>query len=780
MAPEPLERIDLEGVHAYADHSVHAGEVITFRVSSDAPYKIEIVRLGPDMDKPSSGDTVVLDETSKPLEKSFEASVQPITPGSYVLIDQALTQEFQALTLECWVRPWGFKEFQAVLGQYNFDDQCGFALILDQDGGVDFYLGDGGGYDKSRLVESSTPLAEEQWSHIVGIWDGANASIWINGVQVASKALVGSVSSGPARLRLAAYGDTNPDTKQLKVRHLLDGDLAMPVIYSRALSEEEVGQRFNDRGLNPPASLQGVLACWPLNEERGSKIHDISGNERHGQIINGATWMIGGPSFNGKAVPRFGHYDPAQDTSRGHGLRFASDDLFDCGWKPTWTPKLPANLAPGIYVGRISYGKEVQYIYDVTFVVKKARDKPNAPILVLCSTNTWLAYNAAPFAKNYTGSAHGQQCLPSGPVDVPPDPPEEPRYNFYLNKQFKRPTYKVGLNVPWPVAAPYVIFSDPPKKGSSDSLDPPVLYSHLTRAERFLHCWLKENGYTFDVITDLDLHKNPSVLEGYEVVILNGHSEYWSVPAYQALERHLSRGKKNITLSGNTICWRVSFNEDFTAMECRKAQDTGHFAGGRESASFGECYHSDDGKRGGLMRECGYPAWSLIGLESVGFWSWGFLDSYVCEDPSHPFFKDAGLEGGATFATWAVGHEFDVCADRLQQCPPPSVKPANIKVLASCGVAKSTAPVYWDYRMKPIMPEGDFEHSDWKPSPEDKLSQMIHWERPAGGEVFAAGAIGAGMALYKDKERWGTVLRNVLLHFGVEPQTSPPPGESTS
>jgi predicted ATPase len=39
--------------------------------------------------------------------------------------------------------------------------------------------------------------------------------------------------------------------------------------------------------------------------------------------------MIGGPSFNA-AVSQFGTYDPA---TRGHGLRFASDDLFDCRWR---------------------------------------------------------------------------------------------------------------------------------------------------------------------------------------------------------------------------------------------------------------------------------------------------------------------------------------------------------------------------------------------------------------------------------------------------------------
>ena len=43
---------------------------------------------------------------------------------------------------------------------------------------------------------------------------------------------------------------------------------------------------------------------------------------------------------------------------------------------------------------------------------------------------------------------------------------------------------------------------------------------------------------------------------------------------------------------------------------------------------------------------------------------------------------------------------------------------------------------------------------------------MIYWERPDGGRVFNAGAIGSGWVLHAD-ERWAAVMRNVLAHFGV-------------
>ncbi len=51
----------------------------------------------------------------------------------------------------------------------------------------------------------------------------------------------------------------------------------------------------------------------------------------------------------------------------------------------------------------------------------------------------------------------------------------------------------------------------------------------------------------------------------------------------------------------------------------------------------------------------------------------------------------------------------------------------------------------------------------------DGLSaEMVYWERPQGGRIFNAGAVGAGWVLGAD-EAFGTLLRNVLHHFGVDP-----------
>ena len=69
--------------------------------------------------------------------------------------------------------------------------------------------------------------------------------------------------------------------------------------------------RHASNGLQaPPTDKSSIAAHWPLDEERGKKITDVSGNERHGTIVNLGTWMTGGPSFD---ATKIGRYDTAYD-----------------------------------------------------------------------------------------------------------------------------------------------------------------------------------------------------------------------------------------------------------------------------------------------------------------------------------------------------------------------------------------------------------------------------------------------------------------------------------
>jgi len=783
MAQEPLKPFTLEGVYAYAEKSIYAGETVSLRVSSSVPYSMAVVRLGTDTDQPSSTDT--------PLPQcqfqDFPAVPQPITPGSYVNVEQQLPpqDELKELTLECWVSPWRVSgDWQGLITQYTFDGACGFGLFIDDNGCVNFYVGDGGQFQPAWLHTGPT-LLPLNWAHVVGVWDSSTgtASLWVNGAPSGSWSMPAGfqLKPGTAPLRLGAYGN-GAGSSTPYTQYCLDGDIAMPVIYGIALTPAQIAQRFSEKGLQAPEP-DGLLGCWPLTEERGDRLADISGFKRDGQIINHATWMIGGPSFDGAGVARFPlDYDPAQDATRGHGLRLASDDLYDCGWDVTTAYTIPADASPGIYAGRILYGDDFQSVYDVSFAVRKPRGS-KSDVLVLCSSNTWFAYNMQPFQET------GEQMAPTLQRGAPlPSPAaaaarasasQPPAYCFYQNHQAGQPTYFVGLNMPCPYAQPYELFA-------TNNLN----YSHLVRAERFLHLWLESQLYDFDLATDLDLNSDPQLLDNCRVLVINGHSEYWSAPSYENVEAFLNKGGRVAVLSGNTMFWRVSFDPTGTVMECRKVPYyPGECLGGRQFASIGEMWHSDDFQRGGVMREAGYPAYLLIGMECAGWFDDAYTQNfgvYQCSDADAPLFNTplkTGLKTGDSFGyvqsgVGAVGHEYDIRVSNPQMfaVPPASTPPAGAPIpSAPPGVkllAQSLRPVDTDQGPCPTVFDYFLRwYSPIPPSPTLLLAEMIYWERPAGGAVFHAGAIGSGWSLSYDPVMQ-KLMSNVLSNFGVSPRTA--------
>src|SRR5262249_17150126 len=273
--------------------------------------------------------------------------------------------------------------------------------------------------------------------------------------------------------------------------------------------------------------------------------------------------------------------------------------------------KVPSNARSGIYVARLSYYDTItgrQALYHVTFIVRRQENRPPAPILLVCPTNTWLAYNSRPFLRKAYQQGTDSQGRLFKETYVTTDRrtgdsgDDVPKFSCYLGHQNFAPPYHFGRPLPQPSADPYSTYG-------TDN------YSHLTRATRFTQVWLEKNGYAYDVISDLDLHSTPDILKDYGVVIIAGHSEYWSFQAYNQVKSYLGSRGRLIVLSGNTMYWRVSFDPTGTVMECRKADGAGAEI---NTSHRGEAWHSDDGLRGGLMRECGFPGWQVSGLETFG------------------------------------------------------------------------------------------------------------------------------------------------------------------
>ncbi len=718
------DEVSVPGVHAYVQRSLAAGESANFRVSSDTPYELIVSRT-------ASEERIATLRERRP-------AVQPIHPGSYVHVEGGFAGErLEALSIETWVRRWGSSDRQGIVTACDGDS--GFGLFVSRGGWIEFLLG------KRRVAHVA--LHERRWRHVVLSWNGAIVELFVDGAFQGSWRQAGSLDPGNIPIRLGACGADGAATA------FLDADIAMPAIYDRAITAREIRARHEARALAAPSS--GVVACWPLDEESGSRVRDISG-QHHGTIVNRATWMIGGPSFDAASVPRYGDYDPSSDPKRGHGLRLASDDLYDCRWEVVHSVGIPADAKSGVYTGRFAFRRESKRLhYDVTFLVRRPTDRPKAPILMLCSTNTWQAYSSTPFAVNSVEpfwETTGQDNAH----------PRAPAYCCYRNHTHGQPTYAIGMKLPWPVAGPEVVFSL-----DTDDLN----YSHLMRGELFAHHWLEDNGYDYDVASDHDLHIDPELLDGHKVAVINGHSEYWSAESYQAVDKFLRDGGAVIVMSGNTMFWRVSYDDDGTAMECRKH---GVDIGGREGADIGEIFHSHDGRRGSLMRFCGMPAWKLLGLECIGWWPINsqHFGTYEVVSADHFLFREpesVDLSEGDSFGSGpdggpplAGGHESDV--------RPSLIRAITKQHQGNFSVPGDPAGIVPLAKVVDPKRRGIDYFGRWEPLDHGVFAEMTYWERPQGGKVFHAGCIAGGWALSADP-KMQALMRNALHHFGVARRT---------
>ena len=88
-------------------------------------------------------------------------------------------------------------------------------------------------------------------------------------------------------------------------------------------------------------------------------------------------------------------------------------------------------------------------------------------------------------------------------------------------------------------------------------------------SEAFLRWMLNQNFKDVGYITDLDMEEYSSVRKA-KLLIIPGHSEYWTLQARKNFDRFVHEGKNALILSGNTMWWQVRYNKTMDQLICYK------------------------------------------------------------------------------------------------------------------------------------------------------------------------------------------------------------------
>ncbi len=531
----------------------------------------------------------LFDKLEKLDSGMLPASPQAAPQGSYAFTADAPALKITGpITLEAWVNPSIISSTKGagILMKYVDPDETAYGIHLMPGGEVSFYLGATGVFSSANQLLSSGSVPSDTWTHIVGTWDGTTKRLYIDGVLDASAPFAGPIHDTDEEVFIGATRGGGGNTSGF-----LNGAIDSPAIHAVALTPAQIATRFAEQAdydEGNPGVLPSTVAQWNLQEMESTTLVDATGNGHDLTLVNWATRSVPGPSWVGPAKPS------------EWCIRFSEEDRYSPQWSPTWSFVVDPAWEPGFYI------VELGGSYDMPFVVKPAPGT-EAPIFVLVNSNTWAAYSG--WAQPTWGKGFYKKH-PGGDI------------NNYSGLQQPNPDARANL------------------------YSPGAGLAHLVDAERYLFGWLELEGYDFDLYTDLDLHKDPNLLDPYRIFFINGHSEYWSRDEMDHLEAFLYRGGTCLNLSGNTMWTHVTYSQDFTMVEGRKHP----WSTQPQVHPPGERWHSTGGQvLGGTVRCTGRTEHELI-LTGFGLTMTGSAYGvYAVTDAAHWIYAGTGVVNGDRF-----------------------------------------------------------------------------------------------------------------------------------
>ena len=276
-------------------------------------------------------------------------------------------------------------------------------------------------------------------------------------------------------------------------------------------------------------------------------------------------------------------------------------------------------------------------------------------------------------------------------------------------------------------------------------------------ADSHLLAWLEHKSIPYDVITDNELDtEGHEAISAYSTVLTGSHPEYHTPQSLTALKTYQNNGGNIAYLGGNGFYWKIARNsENSDLLEIRRSED-----GIRAwAAEPGEYYNAFDGQYGGLWRRNGRPPQDLVGIGFAAQGNFvGMPFKRVCFDPKFDWLFDGiegdilgdfGFSGGG-----AAGFELDRRDVKLDGGK-------NIVTLAQAHDDSDNFILVPEEMLTHLTNiSGETNHSA-------KRADMVFFENPNGGMVFAVGSITfcGSLPWHNFDNNISRLLENVITHF---------------
>ncbi len=222
--------------------------------------------------------------------------------GDYVNIADSDSLDVDTFSIEAWVKAITFSGQDVVLSKWV--SVGNYSYFLDFNSGKPRILLSSDGTATAVNKEASSSISTGVWHYVVAIYNSSAQTIdlYAEGSLVSSSIISGSI---PTSLY---HGINNVRISRTAADgSAFDGQINNVRIYSRALSETEVGQHY----VGNYADESGLVGYWPMDENQGQYVYDKSGNNNNGTRgvdanagSDDPTWVKYAPSWTDEG--RFG------------------------------------------------------------------------------------------------------------------------------------------------------------------------------------------------------------------------------------------------------------------------------------------------------------------------------------------------------------------------------------------------------------------------------------------------------------------------------------------
>ncbi len=239
-------------VVGYTDRwSAAPGEKLRFMVSCKEPsYQANIVRLIHGDEHPE-GPGFKEEPVPTPADGTYRGRIQLLHSGSYVLVpDAPLLRPSSGFTLQTWVyATTPLKGVQGILTKWCGSDSAGYALVVEEDGGLALWLGEGGG--QIERLSTGRALRARTWYFVCCGFDAQTKRTFLHHEPLEkwsiedSRAVIervteiSKVGESNAPLLMAGYCERMESGRATVAGHF-NGKIDGPRLFDRALNPEEI------------------------------------------------------------------------------------------------------------------------------------------------------------------------------------------------------------------------------------------------------------------------------------------------------------------------------------------------------------------------------------------------------------------------------------------------------------------------------------------------------------------------------------------------------------